>query len=297
MAAESIAPTVLEEKRKPLWSPLAVGLSCFFFTFLVAGLLNAISYKRMGYKEKGNVRMLFVVVGFMIFTVLAFITSTERFALFTGFHTATILYFSHDQKKLYAEHIEKGGENARIIIPLILGLILIILWSGCLLVYRYKDSDSAKLVNYVNVDLQLINEQEAQVDVLTQQYNVETTPEGRYQLLKNQLVPAMEQVNETAAAVNPESDDVRDLHGNLLKVEGLKLKVLKKEMKVRELLIPPITTEDRGKVRELITEEQRLSKQFNAEQFIFQKKMVQLVKKYDVQMNIPKHEITGGREI
>jgi hypothetical protein len=214
-----------------------------------------------------------------------------------GFHAATILYFSHDQKKLYTEHLEKGGEKAKIVIPLILSLILIVLWSSCLLIYRFKDSDSAKLVTYLNVDLQQINEQEAQVDVLTQEYNGETTPEGRYQLLKNKLVPAMKQVNDTAAAVDPQSDEVRNLHVTLLKVEGLKLKVLKKEMKVRELLIPPVTPEDRVKVAGLITEQQQLSKQFNAEQLIFQRKMKQLADKYNVQMNIPKNESTGKQEI
>lgn len=111
---------VNQNTSKPIWSPLAVGLFCFFFTFLAAGLMNAISYGRLGYTDKLKKRLLILIPGFIIFIILAFVTPDGWSPLFTAFHLGTILYFRHDQKKLYDDHIANGGQKAGIGIPLLI---------------------------------------------------------------------------------------------------------------------------------------------------------------------------------
>lgn len=54
-------------KPEPIWSPLAVGLFCFFFSFLAGGLMNAFSYERTGYPDKQKKRLLILIPAFIVF--------------------------------------------------------------------------------------------------------------------------------------------------------------------------------------------------------------------------------------
>ncbi|PTX64241.1 hypothetical protein C8P63_10323 [Melghirimyces profundicolus] len=113
--------------EKGIWSPSAVALFCFFFTFLAAGLMNAISYGRAGYPEKKNKRFLVVIPGFIVFIILASVTPDGWSPLFTLFNLGMILYFRYDQKKLFDEYVAKGGKKAGVGFPLLICLSVTLL--------------------------------------------------------------------------------------------------------------------------------------------------------------------------
>lgn len=104
--------------QKGIWSPLAVGLFCFFFSFLAAGIMNAISYGRIGESSKKQKRLLLVIGAFIVFMIIAVVTPDGTRPLFTAFHIGTILYFRHDQQKIYDKHVAAGGKKAGIGLPL-----------------------------------------------------------------------------------------------------------------------------------------------------------------------------------
>src|SRR5699024_784881 len=104
--------TAQSVRSQAIWSPTAVALFCFFFTFLAAGLMNAISYGRVGFANKRNKRLLIVIPGFIAFLFLAMVTPDGLSPLFTVFNLAMILYFRQDQKKLYDLHVGRGGDKA-----------------------------------------------------------------------------------------------------------------------------------------------------------------------------------------
>ncbi|MFD1426962.1 hypothetical protein JOD24_000426 [Kroppenstedtia sanguinis] len=117
-----------EVKPEPIWSPLAVGLFCFFFSFLAGGLMNAISYGRAGDPEKKKKRLQILIPAFIIFCVLVILAPNDLNMLFNMFNIATMFYFIYDQKKLFEEHTQRGGEKAGVGIPLLIALpILLIL--------------------------------------------------------------------------------------------------------------------------------------------------------------------------
>lgn len=121
------------QTQKGIWSPLAITLFCLFFSFLAAGIMNAISYGRIGDMAKKSKRLLLVIGIFIVFIILALVLPDGTSPLFTGFHVATILYFRFDQKKIYDEHVANGGKKAGIWIPLVIAIasfiVLIILFA------------------------------------------------------------------------------------------------------------------------------------------------------------------------
>ena len=109
-------------KPKPIWNPLAVGLFCFFFSFLAGGLMNAISYGRAGYPERQKRRLLILIPAFIIFGIVVIVSPDSLNILFNLFNVAVAIYFYQDQKKLFEEHIQRGGEKAGVGIPLLIAL-------------------------------------------------------------------------------------------------------------------------------------------------------------------------------
>lgn len=110
---------------KGIWSPMQVSILCFFFGFIVGGIMNAISYGRIGNTAKRLRRFILVVVGFIILARLRWIAPDNLHNLFVLFNLITVILFYFDQKKLYIKFITHGGQRADIGSPLVIIIVVI----------------------------------------------------------------------------------------------------------------------------------------------------------------------------
>lgn len=110
--------------RKSIWSAGQVGVICIIFSFLAAGMMNAISYGRLGDTRKKIKTIWGVIIVFIVLIIAGVLTPASYSPVFTGFHVGTVFYFFNDQKKLY-ERYQSSGEmkKAGIALPIILIIV------------------------------------------------------------------------------------------------------------------------------------------------------------------------------
>ena len=114
------------------WNPVIIGLLSFFFTFLPAGIFYAINFERLGQPKKKNIRLFFVIVGFLIYTVAVFLIPEDmpNIQIFTIINAAVSGFFIYSQNALYKQHVDKGGEKAPVLLPFLSSLLWFIIISS-----------------------------------------------------------------------------------------------------------------------------------------------------------------------
>lgn len=107
------------------WNPIVIGLLSFFFTFLPAGIFYAINFERLGQVKKKNLSLVLVVLGFVIYTAAVFLIHEDAptIQIFTLINAAISGFFIFSQNTLYKKHLDKGGEKAPVLLPILLSLV------------------------------------------------------------------------------------------------------------------------------------------------------------------------------
>ena len=118
------------QSSKGIWGPGQIGVICFIFSFLAAGIMNGISYGRVGDEDKKVKTILGSILVFVVVLVAGALTPPSYSTVFTAFHVGTIIYFYNDQKRLYERYRTNGGEKkAGIGMPILLSIVgLIVLF-------------------------------------------------------------------------------------------------------------------------------------------------------------------------
>ena len=107
------------------WNPVVIGLLSFFFTFLPAGIFYAINFERLGQVKKKNLSLVLVILGFVIYTVAVFLIPEDAptIQIFTLINAAISGFFIFSQNTLYKQHLDKGGEKAPVLFPVLLSIV------------------------------------------------------------------------------------------------------------------------------------------------------------------------------
>ena len=96
---------------------------CVIFSFLAAGIMNAISHGRLGNQDKKVKTIWGIIIVFVVLITAGYFTPASYGPVFTGFHAGTVIYFYNDQKKLFEEFQSKSGaKKAGIGIPILLSI-------------------------------------------------------------------------------------------------------------------------------------------------------------------------------
>ena len=113
------------ESYSRTWNPVIIGLLSFFFTFLPAGIFYAINFERLGQPKKKNISLVLVIIGFVIYTAAVFLIPEDMptIQIFTLINAAVSGFFIFSQNALYKQHLEKGGEKAPVLVPVIVSLV------------------------------------------------------------------------------------------------------------------------------------------------------------------------------
>lgn len=110
--------------QKKLWNPKSFIIFSVFFSFLPAGIMCALNYGRCGDNRKKWAVLLSTIIGFIALIVAASFLSINTSAIFLGINIGIGTSLGMLQQKLYKEHIEKGGQRASYLLPIITGLIV-----------------------------------------------------------------------------------------------------------------------------------------------------------------------------
>ena len=124
------------EAPRAAWSPRTIEYIGFFCSFLPAGIMYALNYARLGHPEKKLPRLWLVILGFVgLLVLLSFIHNESLGKLLgIGVNTAVSLFFYHDQKAAFEQHLARGGNRASIRLPVVLSIIfagILFLVSSC----------------------------------------------------------------------------------------------------------------------------------------------------------------------
>src|SRR5699024_181621 len=105
---------------KSIWGPGQVAVICVIFSFLAAGIMNAISHGRLGNEDKKVKTIWGIIIVFIVLITAGYFTPASYGPVFTGFHAGTVIYFYNDQKKLFEEFQSRSGtKKAGIWIPIL----------------------------------------------------------------------------------------------------------------------------------------------------------------------------------
>ena len=127
--------------KSQAWNPILIGVLSFFFTFLPGGIFYSINYARMGYPEKKNPTLITVILGFIIFSAAVYLIPEDipTIQISTLINASVAGYFIYSQKKLYEQHLKKGGEKAPFILPVVLSMLWFIIITLLILVMLNRD--------------------------------------------------------------------------------------------------------------------------------------------------------------
>lgn len=82
---------------------------CVIFSFLAAGIMNAISHGRLGNQDKKVKTIWGIVIVFIVLITAGILTPPSYGSVFTVFHVGTVIYFFNDQKRIFEEFQSKSG--------------------------------------------------------------------------------------------------------------------------------------------------------------------------------------------
>jgi len=111
-------------QTKKLWNPKSFIIFSVFFSFLPAGIMCALNYGRCGDNRKKWTVLLSTIFGFIVLITAVSFLSINISAIFLCVNIGVGIFLWKLQHKLYKEHIEKGGQIASYILPIITGLIV-----------------------------------------------------------------------------------------------------------------------------------------------------------------------------
>lgn len=114
-------------QTKKLCNPKSFIIFSVFFSFLPAGIMCALNYGRCGDNRKKWTILLSTILGFIaLITVVSLFTlnTSNTSAIFFPINIGVGILLWCIQRKLYEEHIQKGGQRASYLLPIITGLIV-----------------------------------------------------------------------------------------------------------------------------------------------------------------------------
>lgn len=111
-------------QTKKLWNPKSFIIFSVFFSFLPAGIMCALNYGRCGDNRKKWTVLLSTILGFIVLITAVSFLSINISAIFFCVNIGVGIFLWKLQQKLYKEHIEKGGQRASYLLPIITGLIV-----------------------------------------------------------------------------------------------------------------------------------------------------------------------------
>lgn len=123
----------------PVWNPMILAILCVPFSFLSTGILYAINYKRLGYPELAKQAFFYVVAGFLFITagsgILADTWQMRGFLWMINLGVAVVFY--QTQKEPFEKHLAAGGNEASMMVPLVIvvGWHLVVMIGGLWLWY------------------------------------------------------------------------------------------------------------------------------------------------------------------
>lgn len=127
---------------KPPWSPRAIGVMSFCFSFLPAGIMLGLNFARLGRPERTWPTIGGVIAGFALF-VIAIVYVPDHPVLnqvFGAINFGVAYFFYQSQKQLFEEHIKNGGSKASPWAAAFLSLLLIVTLGGGVFGYYYYDT-------------------------------------------------------------------------------------------------------------------------------------------------------------
>lgn len=109
-------------KYKRLWNPNSFIVLSIFFSFLLTSILYSLNYGRVGLTRKRNIFLIISISLLTILIALAFLPNSSGGirSLFFIFNIGLGIYMNSTQKSLFKNHIEKGGQKASYLIPMII---------------------------------------------------------------------------------------------------------------------------------------------------------------------------------
>ncbi|PAB58116.1 hypothetical protein [Anaeromicrobium sediminis] len=103
--------------KPPIWSSKDIFLMGIIFSFITGGIMNIISYKRLGYVHKAKKRLSFLVLVIVGIFILSMVVNNNSTLM--GINVATTVIYQNDQKKLFENHIKQSGKKASTLIPIL----------------------------------------------------------------------------------------------------------------------------------------------------------------------------------
>jgi len=100
---------------KPPWSPRAVGVISFFFSFVAGGILLGLNYERLGQPEKKVPAIALSALAFAaLFGVAMVLPDDSRVAdqLLRWTNIGAAVGLAQVQKQAYQAHVARGGATA-----------------------------------------------------------------------------------------------------------------------------------------------------------------------------------------
>lgn len=129
-AAPRVEATSTTKPGKPPWSPRAIGIIGFFFSFLAGGVLLGLNYERLGQPDKKVPSILIAALAFGGYVALIAVLPDDSIfdALSRAVNIGAAFGLYHLQKDLYASHVAAGGETASPwpVVGLLLGVALLV---------------------------------------------------------------------------------------------------------------------------------------------------------------------------
>ena len=105
-----------------VWNPTLIAVICFFTGFFPIGIFYAINFGRFGLEDRKKRELTLVVIGAIVFYLLAFTLPPSTQLAFFIANAAVSCLFYYSQERRYRLHLEAGGRRASIWIPLSLSL-------------------------------------------------------------------------------------------------------------------------------------------------------------------------------
>jgi len=121
-----------------LWNPKSFIIFSALFSFLPAGIMYSLNYGRCGNQQKKWTFLISTIIGFIALCTLAFlIPTTISKSLCFGINIGIGVYLMNTQTALYQEHIQKGGERASYLLPIITGILIFVLLIATIIYSQY----------------------------------------------------------------------------------------------------------------------------------------------------------------
>lgn len=123
----------IEKKEAKIWNPNVLKWICIFLSVYSGIFLYIINFYRLNHPQKR--KKLAIGLGILLPVSLIFIL-VRKYALITLFlfivSISVAIYFSYEQKQLFYEHMQNGGQKASSFSALIIGFLVLF---GIIIVY------------------------------------------------------------------------------------------------------------------------------------------------------------------